>query len=366
MTCDYADESDFVNPLHPLRACLSRVRLARLLGVLVLLTVVTTVPAADAAFSDSASLPSATIATNQLAAPTGATVTQSCTPPPPVAFRGATSNTGQDAVALILPTGVQAGDMLIAQVSNRGGAFGGVTVPSGWTLLGRTTSGTQVTEAVYWRIAGAAEPLYYIWYLVGSSGVQVAGGMAAYSGVDPTAPVNAFGTASGATASASTPSVTTTVANTVLVYTFTKRQEDLPAPPVTSQRWRVISGNGTATEGSTGADESFVGPGSTQVRATSTGFISEWVTHTIALRPAPGIPSVTGQWTASPSTWATGYIVERMVNGSVQASATVSPVSVTSATDGPLSNGVTYTYRISAYFRSWTSPPVTASLTTNC
>jgi len=357
-----------VNPLHPLRTWLSRVRLARLLGVFVLLTAVTTVPAAVASFSDSASLPSTTIATNQLAAPTGATVSQTCAPPPPVVFRGATSNSGTDAVYLVVPTGVQAGDVLLAQVSNRNGAFGGLTAPSGWTLLGRSTSGAAVTEAVYWKTAGAAEPLYYGFSLVGSSGVQMAGGMVAYGGVDQTAPVNAFSTATGASSTASTPSVTTTVANTVLVYTFTKRQEDLPAPAGTAQRWQIMSGNGngTATEGSTGADESFVGPGSTPVRTTSTGFTSEWVTHTIALRPVPGTPSVTGQWTASPSTWATGYLLERVVNGAVQASGTVTPVSVTSATDGPLVNGVTYTYRISAYFRSWTSTPATAVLTTNC
>ena len=31
-----------------------------------------------------------------------------------------------------------------------------------------------------------------------------------------------------------------------------------------------------------------------------------------------------------------------------------------------LANGVTYTYRITAYFRSWTSTPATAVLATNC
>jgi hypothetical protein len=76
--------------------------------------------------------------------------------------------------------------------------------------------------------------------------------------------------------------------------------------------------------------------------------------------------NVNAAWTASPSTWATGYLLERVVNGAVQASGTVTPMSVTSATDGPLSNGVTYTYRISTYFRSWTSQPATAVLTTNC
>ena len=340
-------------------------RLLRLACVVTVLLGAATMTAADAAFSDTESLPSATISTNQLAPPTGLTVSQTCTPPPPVVFRGATSNTGSDAIGLLVPTGVQAGDVLLAQVANRDGAYGGVSAPSGWTLLGRATSGGGVTEAVYWKIADAAEPLYYAFYLVGSSKVQMAGGMAAYGGVDQTAPVHAFGTATGAGATASTPSVATTVADVVLVHTFSKRQEALPAPAGTTLRWRLMSGTGTATEGSTASDETFAGPGSTPVRTTSTGFATEWVSHTVALRPAPGIPAVTGRWTATPSTWATGYQVERMAGGVVQASGTVA-LSATSASDGPLSNGLTYTFRVYAYFRSWTSPPATASLTTNC
>ena len=339
--------------------------LIRLTGVFTVLVGAVTVTAADAAFSDTSGVVT-TVATNQLAPPNGAALSQTCAPPPPVVFRGAMSNSGTDAVYLVVPSGVQAGDVLVAQVSNYGGVFSGVIAPSGWTLVGRATSGGAVTEAVYWKIAGSAEPVYYGFSLSGSPGVQMAGGMAAYGGVDRTAPVNAFGTATGAGATASTPSVTTTVANTVLVHSVSKRRDDLPAPAGTTQLWRQASGNGSSSEDSTGSYESFAGPGSTPVRTTSTGFTSEWVTHTMALRPVPGTPSVTGNWIASSSTWATGYVLERVAGGVVEATGTLTPLSATSATDGPLSNGVTYTYRVSTYFRSWTSTPATATLTTNC
>jgi hypothetical protein len=196
--------------------------------------------------------------------------------------------------------------------------------------------------------------------------VQMAGGMAAYSGVDRTAPVNAFGTATGGVATASSPSVTTTAPNTVLVHTFTKRQEDLPAPAGTTQRWRVISGNGTATEGSTASDESFAGPGSTPVRTTSTGFTSEWVAHTVALRPIRGTPTANASWTPSTSTWATGYLAQRYVGSTLQLSGPVTPITASSAQDGPLVNGTTYTYRLSTYHGSWTSPPVTVTFRPDC
>ena len=45
---------------------------------------------------------------------------------------------------------------------------------------------------------------------------------------------------------------------------------------------------------------------------------------------------------------------------------TIAPVSVTSATDGPLSNGTTYTYRLFAYRDAWTSPAVSVSVRPDC
>jgi len=366
MTCDCADESDSVNPLHPLRAWLSRVRLARLLGVLVLLTLVTTMPAADAAFSDSASLPSTTIATNQLLPPTRLTVSHTCVPAATVFFRGASSASGQDKLTITKPAGVQVDDVLVAQVTNSNGLYTNLNAPAGWVLLGRTSSGGQVTAAVFYKVAEAVEPSSFTFRLVGSSGVPMAGGIAAFDGVWTNDPVDAFGVATGLGASATTPSVTTSVAGTVLLRLISKREDDVPAPAGTTPLWQLAAGAGSGAEGATASYEGFAGPGVAPSRTSTTVTTSEWVTHTIALRPVPPTANVTASWTASPSGWATGYLVERLVNGAVQTSGTVSPVSVTSAADGPLATGVTYTYRISAYFRSWTSPPVTASLTTNC
>jgi hypothetical protein len=355
-----------VNPLHLLRPWLSRRRLARLLGVFVLLTAVTSVPAAVAAFSDSASLPSTTIATNQLMPPTGLTVSPTCVPPATVVFRGASSGSGQDKLTITKPAGVQADDVLVAHVTNSNGLYTNLNAPAGWVLLGRTSSGGQVTAAVFYKVAAAVEPSSFTFRLVGSSGVPMAGGIAAFDGVWTGDPVDGFGVATGLGASATTPSVTTSVAGTVLLRLISKREDDVPAPAGTTPLWQLPAGTGSGAEGATAAHEGFAGPGVTPSRTSTTVSTSEWVTHTVALRPTPAMANVNAAWTASPSGWATGYLLERVVNGAVQASGTVTPVSVTSATDGPLANGVTYTYRITAYFRSWTSTPATAVLTTNC
>jgi hypothetical protein len=62
------------------------------------------------------------------------------------------------------------------------------------------------------------------------------GVVAAYSGVHRTDPIDDSDSAAGYSDRASTPSVTTTVSNAVLVHVFTKRQETLPAPVGTSAR----------------------------------------------------------------------------------------------------------------------------------
>lgn len=355
-----------MTPLRRLKAGISRIRLARLSCVLVVLAVGTTVPAADAAFSVSASLPSTTIATGQLMPPTHLAVSPTCIPPGTVGLRSASSGTGLDKLTITKPDGVQADDVLVAQVTNSNGYYNNLNAPAGWVLLGRTSSGGQVSAAVFYKVAQAVEPAAFTFRLVGSSGVPMAGGIAAFVGVWTSSPVDGFGVATGSGASVTMPPVTTSAAGTVLLRLISKREDDVPAPAGTSQLWDLPSGPGTGGEGATASDEEFAGPGVTPSRTSTAVSASEWVTHTVALRPTPAMAIVSAAWTASPSTAATGYLLERVVNGTVEASATVTPVSATSATDGPLSNGVTYTYRISTYFQSWTSPPATAVLTTNC
>jgi hypothetical protein len=325
----------------------------------------TTVSVAYATMSDSTAV-TTTVSTATLAPPSNPAVTQSCTPPATIVLRGSTSATGQDALNLAMPVGIAAGDVLVAQVVNRNGAYGGITPPAGWTLLDRRSGGTAVTSAVYWKVASATEPATVLFDLLNSSGVQMVGGIVGYGGVSTATPINAWGVSTGTGGTATIPSVTTTAPGTMLVHTIAKRQEAMPAATGTTQRWRLISGNGAATAGATGSDASFAGSGASPARSSATGFSTEWVSHTVALRAIPGTPTASATWTASPSTWATGYVAERSIGGVVQGTGAVSPVSTTSAMDGPLVNGTTYTYRLWTYHRSWTSPSVSVTFRPNC
>lgn len=129
------------------------------------------------------------------------------------------SSSATTTLAIDKPSGLGTNVVLMALLSIRGGS--GVTissVPSGWTLVNRTNSSTDVALAVYQKTVAdlVGEPSSYSWMFTSN---RVAGVIIAFSGADTTTPVN---TSNGqATSSSSTtiaaPSITPSVANTLLV-----------------------------------------------------------------------------------------------------------------------------------------------------
>ena len=352
----------------PRSRLLRRPRLPALVAVLALVVAVLALPPASAAFRATTSNPANSLAADRLQPPSGLTATTSCVSST-IGFRAATKAAGSGSLVLPTPPGTTAGDLLVAQVSNWGGPAT-LTPPAGWTLVRRDSAfqangAAQVTSALFWRVAVATEPASATFQLAAS--VDMAGGIAAYSGVSTTSPVDAHEAATGTSATATVPSVTTTVANTMLVHVITKRQEQLPAPAGTAERWRQISGTGTSIQGVSAGDVSFTGPGATPVRNSTSAstFSSEWIGQTLALRPIPQQPAAILNWTATPSSWADGYKSERIVSGTVQRSSTL-PMGTTTVTDPGLVNGTTYTYRIWAFRGSWVSTVQTTTLTPSC
>lgn len=119
------------------------------------------------------------------------------------------------------PTGTANGDALFACVFTNGSGTNPTitTVPSGWTLLDTTTSSTNVRMSVYWKIA-ASEPTTWSW---GTSGnvawiVQVT---AVQNPGDAVTPTDVSGIqANASSANVVAPSVTTTLANGLMVGFF--------------------------------------------------------------------------------------------------------------------------------------------------
>ncbi len=79
-----------------------------------------------------------------------------------------------------------------------------------------------------------------------------------------------------------------------------------------------------------------------------------------------GVTSVDADWTATPSTFASGYRLQRYVNGVLDGEQAVGGAATASATDGPLQPNGDYEYRLIAEYQNWTSSVAVAQVTTHC
>jgi type II secretory pathway pseudopilin PulG len=214
------------------------------------------------------------------------------------------------------PTGTVENNVMVASIGFRINSPGqystdvGVTAPAGWTLVRRldnlNSSGSGL--AIYQKVAGASEPASYAWTFScinvsgGNTCVNLgfnaaAGGILTFSGVDTTSPIDAENGAPTpvATTTPATPSITTTVPNTMLVSSHTLANSDAWANPPTSGMTQAfqrttgiemiqVSYAVQASAGATGTKTATdLGP-----EATDHGN-----THILALKPGGGCPVLT-------------------------------------------------------------------------
>ena len=204
-----------------------------------------------------------------------------------IAFRAASSSTNQATTTLVLPTpaGVVSGDVLLAGISVRGKPT--ITAPSGWSLAVSNENGTAIKQAVYVHVATASEPGNVTWTF--SKAGSAAGGIVAYMGVDAATPVDAAaGQSNGTSATITAPSVTTTVADDMLVGFFgTSRTSDIAPAASLSERYDMTVSTALKYKISTeAADESRPSAGPTGTRTATANGASQNVGQLVALKPA--------------------------------------------------------------------------------
>lgn len=86
------------------------------------------------------------------------------------------------------PSGIQAGELIVARLRlTSGRAF---NTPAGWTA-GPTSGGASPLCSTFWKIAGASEPGTYS-FTLSSGSLPGDAVVSRISGVDSTAPINAF------------------------------------------------------------------------------------------------------------------------------------------------------------------------------
>lgn len=165
-----------------------------------------------------------------LAAPAEAQIT------PRLPATSAAVNSGVLTLTLTKPTGTVQNDVMITSIAIRPNTAT-ITLLGGWALVGTRINNAGPTAsslAVYRKVAGASEPASYSWTL-GGSPTGAAGGIQSFSGVDTTTPIDAQNGAftTAATTTPATPSINTTVANTMLVTSHGIPNRNLWADPPT-------------------------------------------------------------------------------------------------------------------------------------
>jgi len=166
---------------------------------------------------------------------------------------------------------------------------------SGWTLVRRINNSTSVGLAVYWKVAsnesgrvcrsysGAG---YDFAFSPGSGSQSMTGAIVAYSGVDTTTPIdveNGQATSSGATHS--TPSITTSVANTMLVASFGLAGTGTWTPPAGMTERSDSTAQAVALEV---ADVLQVSAGASGTKTATASASKAGATHILALKPGGG------------------------------------------------------------------------------
>ena len=202
-------------------------------------------------------------------------------------------------LVLAYPAGLAADDVLIAQIAVRGNVTI-PTVPAGWTLINRTNNGSALTQAVYWKRAGASNPANETWIFSPSD--RAAGTMSAYRDVDPIVPVNVFSAqTNGGSANVAASSITPGVAGTQLVglYALADGNASFSPPAGMAERQDVNTKGGKNGITVELADEAYAGTAATGVRTALASDSADGIGHLIALQP-----STLASYRMDESTWA--------------------------------------------------------------
>ncbi len=207
-----------------------------------------------------------------------------------------TSSSPTNSVTVTKPTGLAAGDVLLAYIVQRGNRFplssNMVSTPTGWTLVLANDNGSSLGVVMYRKVATASEPASYAWTLGASD--RTLGSIVAFRGVDNTTPVNVSGAqANAASTTYTAPSVTTTAANTMLVTFFAATNGNASVNTATgmTQAFAASSGGGAgpngASIGSSYAIQAAAGASGTKTSTANTSLTSNGATVALTAFPSP-------------------------------------------------------------------------------
>lgn len=283
--------------------------------------------------------------------------------PSPITFIGSTENATNGAstsLALSVPVGTQAQDLMIAELSYGGGSGATITKPAGWTTTSENFVSGQGWLGVYYKLASASEPASYTWNF--SASAQAAGGISTYRCVNQDSPIHAVGaTNSGNSNSPKGKSVTTSNSGTRILWFVASSGSVTMTPPDGYINENDISSTGSnnVSAGKGGKGKGNAGSTGDQTGALSTS--TTWQTIMVALNPcdqtlyppaAPNTLTATATGTTidlawvNPATNETGTQIERGTDGVTFALIHTTAADATSYSNTGLDATTTYYYRV--------------------
>jgi hypothetical protein len=264
-------------------------------------------------------------------------------------------NGNNNSLTITTPSSVSAGNLLLAQITVIGGSSATITAHADWTLLKRGNNGTNIAQAIYYRIATGSEQTSYTWSFDGNR--RASGGILRYSGVDTSSLPFVFteNTGNGTTLTAT--GLTTTVANSYLVTFFGNASTNtLTEQASLTERYSIAN---TQSIRSLAADQLIASAGATGNRTASVSFGgTNWIAHAVELRPDTSIPTVSNVTSStSDGTYNVGSVISVQVTFSENVYVTGTPQLTleTGATDavvnyssGSGTNTLTFNYTVAA------------------
>ena len=264
-------------------------------------------------------------------------------------FRSASSaGAASGVLSLIIttPAGTVQNDVLIATVGFRP-STAVITAPAGWTLIRRIDNAVVPANslAVYRKTAGAGEPANYTWTFDTSTGSS--GGIQSFGGVDTTTPINIeLGQTTPSALTHATPSITTTVGNTMVVTAHAFSSAASWTPPAGMTEAFDVASVAVPFGGEHSMEGNFVfqaAAGATGVKtATASNDLDGGNTHILALQSgtaAGGTVTLTATGAITQSGVIAGTtLTTNSVGGTTLAGAiTVTGFTATNATSGNIS-----------------------------
>jgi len=129
-------------------------------------------------------------------------------------FTEAKRDSNGTSLAIDLPPGTVAGDLLVAAVAHDG-SLDSMTAPAGWSTIAVGDGNNRVVMGVWWKLAGSSESSNFSFFWENNE--RAYGIILRFTGHNPSNPVESFATASGRSTNPTSPAVITTIDNSMIL-----------------------------------------------------------------------------------------------------------------------------------------------------